>query len=686
MRTKRRFLGALLATCMVFSLTPMTALATATSAGACPGGGACAHEAAVGSTHYDRLTDAVADANGSEIQLLRDVDLASPIIVDSDVTIDGSNGDDVFQITSSTTGGHHRQGLFHMANEGDAKATLTLKNIALVSKSWSNPCGVSIRASNQTLNLENAIIDASHYCVFVGVPGSESEDVNDVTVNIAHSKLTGYAAVYYRTNSTTNMIMRPVLNATDSELTGRGVNGFGNGFSTIVYNGTRDARASISGCTLSNSFDSTNEDANEGIIQFNPYGAYEERAEITISHSTLETKSTTAAPNAIKYTAGENLNVGNKVIVDDLTVLVDGNRSDLIRVVRGGNELVATGRELGDVLSLSVPSYGDKPGGSTSTKPVSLLAGGDVVLVPVDASLSSSAIIPENVTVVVSEGAALTALQGAALTGTAGAKLTVRGTVSGLAEIPGPGTYIWQGDSWVAEGKHQIEAPAVDLSTPVEEVTVGVELDDSVSAMLMESADEALKTAIQAAIAQGIDVVTSVEAKRISPADVPGDAAKAEAAAKEGGLTAAEYLDLRVLVTIGATDPREIAETRAELTFQVAVPENLKKEGRVFFVIRVHGGAADILAAAIDEETGLLTFQTDKFSTYVLAYKDSGATEPGSVAEPPAPATPSGPGEGKVSPQTGAGGAPSLPAALLLASGVALAGALPRRKKGRYEK
>ncbi len=426
----------------VFAVATVLTMSTAAAADVCDGSN-CNHEAAVGSEHYDTLAEAISNANGQEIKLLKDIDIAEPIIVTGNVTIDGSNNGDVFQITSSTTSGYYRQGLFHMSNENDEAAVLTLKNVELVNKNWSSPCGISVRASNQTVNLENVIMDTSYYCIFVGVPGGESEDVNNVTINIDDSKLTGYAAIYYRTNSETNMIMNPVLNVTNSELTGRGVNGSGNGFSTIVYNGTRNARATISGCTLSNSFDASNADADEGIIQFNCYGAYEEGAEITVSNSTIKTRSTTAAPNVIKYTAGENLNVGNKVIIDNLTILVDENESDLIRVMRNGNELVATGKELDDVLSLTVYHYGDKLGGSDFKGNVSLVAGGDTVLVPVDTSLESDATIPENVTVVISKGATLTVSEGVTLSGAKGAKLVIQGTVEGLEGVTEEGSYIW---------------------------------------------------------------------------------------------------------------------------------------------------------------------------------------------------------------------------------------------------
>lgn len=54
------------------------------------------------------------------------------------------------------------------------------------------------------------------------------------------------------------------------------------------------------------------------------------------------------------------------------------------------------------------------------------------------------------------------------------------------------------------------------------------------------------------------------------------------------------------------------------MTFKVAIPENLKKEGRKFYVLRYHDGKVDKLAVSEDG-----TFKTDKFSSYMLVYEDT---------------------------------------------------------------
>ena len=50
----------------------------------------------------------------------------------------------------------------------------------------------------------------------------------------------------------------------------------------------------------------------------------------------------------------------------------------------------------------------------------------------------------------------------------------------------------------------------------------------------------------------------------------------------------------------------------------MAIPENLKKAGRKFYVLRYHDGKVDKLAVSEDG-----TFKTDKFSSYMLVYEDT---------------------------------------------------------------
>ena len=95
---------------------------------------------------------------------------------------------------------------------------------------------------------------------------------------------------------------------------------------------------------------------------------------------------------------------------------------------------------------------------------------------------------------------------------------------------------------------------------------------------------------------------------------------------KNNNIKTSGYFD----ITLNVLEPRtqEIMGILNELTgkvqFEIAIPDSLKqisKEySRTFYIIREHEGEVEILPTTLKD--GKLLFETDKFSTYVLAYED----------------------------------------------------------------
>ncbi len=86
MKGKSKALLVLVALCVALALTATTALAAGVTD--CTGGDSCQHEAAIGSTHYATLAEAIADADaGDTVVVLNSTNIASIIIWD-DITID----------------------------------------------------------------------------------------------------------------------------------------------------------------------------------------------------------------------------------------------------------------------------------------------------------------------------------------------------------------------------------------------------------------------------------------------------------------------------------------------------------------------------------------------------------------------------------------------------------------------
>lgn len=75
--------------------------------------------------------------------------------------------------------------------------------------------------------------------------------------------------------------------------------------------------------------------------------------------------------------------------------------------------------------------------------------------------------------------------------------------------------------------------------------------------------------------------------------------------------------DIEIQLCIDDKNEGLITETSKGLTFKVAIPESLKKEGRKFYVLRLHDGKIDKLEVSTEG-----TFTTDKFSSYMLVYED----------------------------------------------------------------
>lgn len=93
-----------------------------------------------------------------------------------------------------------------------------------------------------------------------------------------------------------------------------------------------------------------------------------------------------------------------------------------------------------------------------------------------------------------------------------------------------------------------------------------------------------------------------------------------------GDYTVGLYLDINLLKKVGSNDATKVTETNGKVKASIVIPESLWKSGRIFEIIRVHDGVATAIAGTYDENTHVFTFETDKFSTYALAYKDSASS------------------------------------------------------------
>ena len=97
-----------------------------------------------------------------------------------------------------------------------------------------------------------------------------------------------------------------------------------------------------------------------------------------------------------------------------------------------------------------------------------------------------------------------------------------------------------------------------------------------------------------------------------------------------------------------------VTELGKVIKITMNIPENIKKAGRTYYAIRVHDGKATVISC--EEADGKITFESDKFSTYIISFVEEGSTDK--------PTPPSGGGGiGGYVPSTSATPAPSATAA-----------------------
>ena len=121
-----------------------------------------------------------------------------------------------------------------------------------------------------------------------------------------------------------------------------------------------------------------------------------------------------------------------------------------------------------------------------------------------------------------------------------------------------------------------------------------------------------------AEVAQGVNVWLDIQdmSSSVSQTD------KTLIQNKSGEYTVGLYLDINLFKKVGSNDATKVTETNGKVKASIVIPESLWKSGRTFEIIRVHDGVATAIAGTYDENTHVFTFETDKFSTYALAYKD----------------------------------------------------------------
>ena len=163
-----------------------------------------------------------------------------------------------------------------------------------------------------------------------------------------------------------------------------------------------------------------------------------------------------------------------------------------------------------------------------------------------------------------------------------------------------------------------IELPIIDDSGKDIDVGVSTEVEKEINEILKEEVNK--NEIVKEALETGKDVKVEIKINKVDAVKLDKDEIqKIEEAIENGNV--AQYFDISLLIKVNGEKIGEISEPSKELTFTLSIPKELLKEGREFYIIRIHNGKAEIIEGTLVD--GKFTFMTDKFSTYALAYTDS---------------------------------------------------------------
>lgn len=83
------------------------------------------------------------------------------------------------------------------------------------------------------------------------------------------------------------------------------------------------------------------------------------------------------------------------------------------------------------------------------------------------------------------------------------------------------------------------------------------------------------------------------------------------------------YMDISVIVKPHGEDHIHITELEQSIQITLYLPVEIQGNMN-YHIIRMHDGVAEMLEATYDAQTNSLTFSTDKFCTYAIAYNVPG--------------------------------------------------------------
>lgn len=163
--------------------------------------------------------------------------------------------------------------------------------------------------------------------------------------------------------------------------------------------------------------------------------------------------------------------------------------------------------------------------------------------------------------------------------------------------------------------------------------------------------DSVLTNSEKADVTSGTNAHIWLEVYSLNEDEVPDqDQAATDAQAKQlvGENAEITYLDISLFKQMSGQKQEQLHQPASPLSITITIPESIRTAAdgmrRTFYVLRSHAENGKTVCTPIsgsyDSASGAFTFETDKFSTYVLVYKDTAISSGGHSPFGPAAAYP----------------------------------------------
>lgn len=149
------------------------------------------------------------------------------------------------------------------------------------------------------------------------------------------------------------------------------------------------------------------------------------------------------------------------------------------------------------------------------------------------------------------------------------------------------------------------------------------ETAESLAAVIPMSLEE------QAALEAGEDVAVRLSLEDYTAGVSPEEGALVQSVL--GDMTLGMFLRASLYKTVGQDPERILDMLNGSVTVSLMLPQSLQPEEgtvRAFAVLRVHEGTAEAVDTAYNPETGVLSFSSDRLSTFAVIYTDAEQTPP----------------------------------------------------------